>query len=317
MAIHTPPSAAAPGVADPVPTLATHCTGREQPATSAPRPYLHPVRSLGGATVTEAAPADHPHHLGLSVAFSDVNGINFWGGSTFTAASGPMLLANHGTQVLQGWKSTAGREPAGDTGGNAAWVTGSESGRVSWRSESGGELAVEQRHLEYFAHPEPGTWSLSLSSVIRPAATVEQLEVSSSAVKGRAGAGYGGIFWRFPQGSADPLVLSDAGSGADAAHGSRSPWLSVSMRIDGGPVSVVLAQDPERPLPWFIRAGGYLGAGPAVAWSEPAHADHNTPLRLGLHAVIHDGAVQTPARALELLHQHPRLSRPGSTDRTS
>lgn len=301
MAIHTLPPAAAPGVTDPVPTLATHCTGREQPAASAPRPYLHPVRSLAGAIVTEAAPADHPHHLGLSIAFSDVNGTNFWGGSTFTAASGPMLLANHGTQVLQGWKSTASEE----------------SGGVSWRSDSGGELAVERRHLEYFAHPEPGTWSLSLSSVIRPAAGVEQLEVSSSAVKGRAGAGYGGIFWRFPQGSSGPLVLSDAGSGADAAHGSRSPWLAVTMRIDGGTVSVVLAQDPERPLPWFIRAEGYLGAGPAVAWSEPARAGHNTPLRLGLHAVIHDGAVQTPARALELLQQHPRLCRPGSTDRTS
>ena len=309
MAIHTPPPAAAPGLTGPVSSLGTHCTGRQQPATSAPRPYLHPIRSLGGATVTEAAPADHPHHLGLSIAFSDVNGTNFWGGSTFTAASGPVLLANHGTQVPQGWKSTADGEADGGTG--------SESGAVSWRSHSGGELAVEQRHLEYFAHPEPGTWSLSLSSVIRPAAGVEQLEVSSSAVKGRAGAGYGGIFWRFPQGSADPLVLSDAGSGADAAHGSRSPWLAVSLRIDGAPVSVVLAQDPERPLPWFIRAEGYLGAGPAVAWSEPARAGHNTPLRLGLHAVIHDGAVQTPARALELLQQHPRLSRPGSTDRTS
>jgi LacI family transcriptional regulator len=89
------------------------------------------------------------------------------------------------------------------------------------------------------------------------------------------------------------------------------------MRLDGGPVSVVLGQDAANPLPWFIRAEGYLGAGPAVAWSEPAHVDQDTPLRLGLHAVIHDGAVTTPARAVELLHQHPRVSRPGSTDRTS
>ena len=317
MAIHPPPAAAASGFLIQGRPPATHCTGRQQPATSAPRPYLHPVRSLAGATVTEAGPADHPHHLGLSVAFSDVNGTNFWGGSTFTASSGPMLLANHGTQELQVWQSTAGTEPAGDAGEDAARCIGGESGGVSWRSDSGGELAVEQRRLEYFAHPEPGTWSLSLSSVIHPAAGVEQLVVSSSAVKGRAGAGYGGIFWRFPQGSNDPLVLSDAGSGASAAHGSPSPWLSVTMQIDGGPVSVVLAQDPENPLPWFVRAEGYLGAGPAVAWSEPAHAGHNTPLRLGLHAVIHDGAVRTPARALELLQQHPRLSRPGSTDRTS
>lgn len=305
MAFHTVPSAAAPVPSGPWQRLATHCTALLEPASSAPRPYLHPLRSLAGATVTEAGPADHPHHLGLSIAFSDVNGTNFWGGSTFTASSGPLLLANHGTQVPHGWHSSAGTDTAG------------ESGAVSWKSDSGDELAVEQRHTQYFVHPEPGSWSLSLTSVIRPAAGVERLEVSSSAVKGRAGAGYGGIFWRFPRGSGDPVVLSGAGSGAGAAHGSLSPWLSVSMRLDGGPVSVVLGQDPENPLPWFVRAEGYLGAGPAVAWSEPAHVDQCTPLRLGLHAVIHDGAVTTPARALELLHQHHRLSRPGSTDRTS
>lgn len=305
MAIHTMPSAAAPVPSGQWQRLATHCTALLEPASSAPRPYLHPLRSLAGATVTEAGPDDHPHHLGLSIAFSDVNGTNFWGGSTFTASSGPLLLANHGTQVPYGWHSSAGTDTAG------------ESGAVSWKSGSGDGLAVEQRHMQYFAHPEPGSWSLSLSSVIRPAAGIERLEVSSSAVKGRAGAGYGGIFWRFPRGSGHPVVLSDAGSGTDAAHGSRSRWLSVSMRLDGGPVSVVLGQDAENPLPWFIRAEGYLGAGPAVAWSEPAHADHDTPLRLGLHAVIHDGAVTAPARALELLHQHPRVSRPGSTDRTS
>lgn len=288
--------------------LATHCTALGEPVSSAPRPYLHPVRSLSGATVTEAGPADHPHHLGVSVAFSDVNGTNFWGGSTFTAASGPRLLANHGTQLPQGWQSSVGGNPEGEDC--------AESGGVSWRSLSGQELAVEQRRIEYFAHPEPGSWSLSLSSVIRPGAGVEQLVVSSSAVKGRTGAGYGGIFWRFPGGSAEPLVLSDAGSGADAAHGSRSPWLSVTMVIDGALVSVVLAQDPKNPLPWFIRADGYLGAGPAVAWSEAAHVDHATPLRLDLHAVIHDGPVPTPGHALELLHQHPRLRRSGATDRT-
>lgn len=303
MAIHTPPAAAACGLSGQGQPLATHCTDLREPASIAPRPYLHPLRSLAGAAVTEAGPDDHPHHLGLSVAFSDVNGTNFWGGSTFTAASGPRLLANHGTQLPQGWHSSAGADTAG------------ESGSVSWRSAAGDELAVEQRRIQYFAHPEPGSWSLSLSSVIRPAAGVQRLAVSSSAVKGRAGAGYGGIFWRFPCGSGDPVVLSGTGSGAAAAHGSLSPWLSVTMRVDGRPVSVLLSQDAGRLLPWFVRADGYLGAGPAVAWSEPAYVYPHAPLSLGLHAVIHDGAVKTPARALELLHQHPRLT-PGSTDRT-
>jgi len=301
LATHSAPSAAAPGFSSHGQPLATHRTALTQPAFSAPRPYLHPVLSLEGVSVTEAAPPDHPHHLGLSVAFSDVNGTNFWGGSTYLAGRGPTLLANHGTQVPRGWEPT----PAG------------ESGEVSWQSGTGGEVAVEKRRIQYFGHPAPGSWSLSWSSVIRPAPGVERLSVSSSAVKGRAGAGYGGIFWRFPRGAGEPVLLSDAGPGADAAHGSLSPWLSVTFKAGSGPVTVLLAQDPECVLPWFVRADGYLGAGPAAAWAEPVHADRAHPLRLGLDAVIHDGPAPTPARARELLQQHPRTSFPSTSDRTS
>lgn len=304
MVIHAIPAEAPGGLSDSGRQLAHHVTTLRQPAASSPRPFLHPVRSLAGATVTEAGPGDHPHHLGLSIAFSDVNGTNFWGGSTFTAATGPMLLANHGRQIPRDWRTSV----AGDI------VT--EEGRVSWRSKDDDELAVEQRRIERIPHPEARSWNLSLASVIVPAAGVQGLEVSSSAVKGRAGAGYGGIFWRFPTGSGEPLLLSDAGSGADAAHGSPSPWLSVSMRIEGSPVSVVLAQEPDRLLPWFVRADGYLGAGPAVAWAEPALVDRRNPLKLALHAVIHDGPIATAAHALELLNQHPLIN-PGSPDRTS
>jgi hypothetical protein len=301
---HTAPATAPCGAPGSTAALVDHVTALRQPATSAPRPYLHPVRTLAGAAVTEAGPADHPHHLGLSVAFSDVNGTNFWGGSTFTAANGPMLLANHGRQVPGDWQSSV--DGADQT----------HTGRVSWRSASDVELALEQRRIDCFAHPGDGSWSLSLTSVIVPAAGVQRLSVSSSAAKGRTGAGYGGIFWRFPRGTGEPHIVSDAGSGAAAAHGALSPWLSVTMQLDGAPVSVVLAQDPGSLFPWFVRAEGYLGAGPAVAWSDPASVDHNHPLRLSLHAVIHDGPVPTAARALELLQQHPRTSRPGTSDRT-
>jgi LacI family transcriptional regulator len=272
-----------------------------QPATSAPRPYLHPVLSLRGVALTEAEPVDHPHHLGLSLAFSDLNGTNFWGGSTFTAGDGPVLLPNHGTQVPWDWQCSEG----------------GAAGNVTWRSETGTELAVERRSFHCLAHPEPGTWSLSLTSVMVPGRDPDHLVVSSSAVKGRKGAGYGGIFWRFVRGGGDPLILSAAGAGEAAAHGSQSPWLSMMMRIGGSPVSVILAQEPARLLPWFIRADAYLGAGPAVAWAEPARADRAHPLKLSLHAVIHDGPVTTADRALELLQQHSRLNRPSSLDRTT
>ena len=292
--------AEAPGSPDQEQPLATHNMALQQHASHAPRPYLHPLRSKAGTVVTGAEPADHRHHLGLSVAFSDVNGTNFWGGSTYTAASGPTLLANHGRQVPHGWQQTPGEA----------------SGNVSWLSRNGGELAVEQRRIQYFHDAGAGTWALSLSSVIRPAADVPRLEVSSSAVKGRKGAGYGGIFWRFPETAGEPLVLSEAGTGAAAAHGSGSRWLSIGMVVDDAPVTVLLAQETGRILPWFIRAEDYLGAGPAVAWDELAVVDRRRkPLKLALHAVIHDGPVDTASHALQLLDQHPLIG-PGSHDRT-
>ncbi|WP_189337657.1 DUF6807 family protein [Arthrobacter sp. AFG7.2] len=299
MATHTKPLAVpdgAPGSELP----ALHNRYLQEPADHAPRPYLHPVRSLAGTVVSQARPADHPHHLGLSIAFSDINGTNFWGGSTYTPAGGSMLLDNHGVQRPHGWQSTSN----------------TEFGDVSWISRSGEHLGAEQRRIEYLHHPAPATWSLSLFSVMVPAGDAERLEVSSSAVKGRAGAGYGGIFWRFPEPTGQPLVLSDAGSGADAAHGSLSRWLSISMDLGGAAVTVVLGQDPDRLLPWFIRTEGYLGAGPSVAWTQAAVVDHNNPLKLALHAVIHDGPVSTAAHALELLQQHPLLSN-SPPDRTS
>ncbi|WP_142059050.1 DUF6807 family protein [Pseudarthrobacter sp. B4EP4b] len=307
MAIPIDTPAAARGVAPQKRPLATHNTSLQQPARLSPRPYLHPLRSKGGVAVTGAEPADHPHHLGLSIAFSDVNGTNFWGGSTYTATNGPMQLPNHGKQVPHGWQSPS------QEGGEEH--SEEESGRVSWLTEGGRDLAVEHRRIQYFSNTGPSSWALSLSSVIVPAVGVQRLEVSSSAVKGRKGAGYGGIFWRFPPAAREPLVLSEAGSGAGPAHGSGSRWLSIGMVIDAAPVTVILAQDAGHILPWFVRAEGYLGAGPAVAWAKPAVVDHHNPLKLALHAVIHDGHVHTPAHALELLDQHPLIN-PGSPDRT-
>ena len=298
--VHYIHSAEAPGSPHEEQPRATHNTALQEPVNYAPRPYLHPLRSKAGIVVTDAGPADHRHHLGLSVAFSDVNGTNFWGGSTYTAANGPALLANHGTQIPYGWQQTPGEA----------------SGSVSWLSRNGGEIGVEQRRIQYFHDAGAGAWGLSMSSVIVPAAGIQRLEVSSSAVKGRKGAGYGGIFWRFPESAGEPVVLSEAGTGAVAAHGSLSPWLSIGMVIDGAPVTVLLAQEAGRILPWFVRAEGYLGAGPAVAWDEPAVVDQHNPLKLALHAVIHDGHVSTAAQALQLLNQHP-LTNPGSPDRTS
>ena len=65
-------------------------------ATSTPRPYLHPVRTLGGVVVSATHPADHDWHTGVGVAVPDVNGTNFWGGRTYGADRGYEWHDDHG-----------------------------------------------------------------------------------------------------------------------------------------------------------------------------------------------------------------------------
>ncbi|MGO4146115.1 PmoA family protein [Paenarthrobacter sp. YAF11_1] len=272
--------------------------GQDLAPRMAPRPYLHPIRSGAGVILTEAAPEDHPHHLGLSLALSDVNGTNFWGGSTYTG-NGPAVLPNHGRQIPSGWQH----------------LDGHSEGDIAWINHSDQQVASERRSYSYQEHPVRNAWSFAFASVIRPAGAVEQLSVSSSAVKGRTGAGYGGIFWRFPPGDGPVQVLCSDGSGVEAAHGSLSPWLLVGLRQQGKDAGVILAQDPGQLRPWFVRTEGYVGAGPAVAWDKPVTADRDKPLTLNLHAVIHDGKVATSHHAQELLQQHFHFS--NSPDRTT
>lgn len=268
-----------------------------------PRPFLHPVQTLSGTLVTDSEPPDHSHHLGISVAFSDVSGTNYWGGRTFTPADGAVLLANHGRQQVTDVYS--GKD--------------SISENLDWIGADGNVQAVERRRIQVMRHGDPRAWAMSISSTIRPADELEVLEVSSSAVKGRPGAGYGGIFWRFPRDARAELVLTEAGTGTELAHGSLSPWLSLAAIVAGRRASVVLAQDPGKALPWFLRTEGYLGAGPAVAWDNTRTVSRHNPLNLTLHAVVMDGVVDSPAQVRRLLNLHPTLrqrsSQPALTHR--
>ncbi|MCP5119936.1 MAG: hypothetical protein GY953_54760, partial [bacterium] len=44
-----------------------------------PKSYIHPLWVVSGQRVTRDGPKDHVHHRGLMVAWSEVNGIDFWG----------------------------------------------------------------------------------------------------------------------------------------------------------------------------------------------------------------------------------------------
>lgn len=247
--------------------------GADLPRGLSPRPYLHPIRTPSGTVVTAVQPEDHLHHLGFSFAVPDIGGFSFWGGRTFVRDVGSTWLDNHGTQD----RLELAEGPSGlrET--------------LQWRGPSGQVVADEEREIAVESLAE-GT-ALRWRSVLR---VRERARIASPAVNGRPGAGYGGLFWRFPTWTGVTVAVAE-GRGEDVVHGSASPWLAVSgTDADGRTASVVLVQ-PGPALPWFVRAREYLGAGPALAWDRAREPAAGERLDCALDALVLDGPVEDPA----------------------
>ncbi|TDD14238.1 PmoA family protein [Nonomuraea diastatica] len=249
----------------------------ELPLSSSPRPYLHPVRTLGGRTVTDAAPDSHSHQYGISVAFPDIDGCNFWGGRTFVAGHGPAWLNNHGQEVHRRWLRRAGSGLAH----LLDWVGADES------------VLLRERRVIGCRAVDSAAWALSVHTQLTNA-TERPLTVCSPAAKGRIGAGYGGFFWR---GSAEPhaTVLSPFGEGVEPIHGRAADWVAVttnSWSLLFLPGDAATARDR-----WFVRARDYLGVCSALAWDEPLTLAPGGSIARQVITVVVDGPLDPEVAA--------------------
>ncbi|TDD30030.1 LacI family DNA-binding transcriptional regulator [Kribbella turkmenica] len=267
--------------------LAHYEFGRRMPQVHSPRPYLHPVRTLGGHPLTEVSPVDHRHHYGASLAVAAVNGTSHWGGRTFLPGRGPTLLTNHGQQRSR--SVTVDGEP-----GNSL------TDDITWYDEQGRPQVLERRRLS--GSLAEGGWRLDWDSVLT--ARYGPIRIDSPATVGRPGAGYGGLFWRLRCAEAT-VVLSERGEGADAAYGSLSPWLAFVQQHAGAVTTLLLVQR-NIVRPWFLRAAEYVGAGPALAWKSALALQPDQTLSLSLTALLLDRSIN-PTEASDLA---ARLRRP-------
>ncbi len=58
------------------------------PVIESPRPYFHPVKTLGGDLVSLQRPHDHAWHKGIAWSLSNVGPANFWAARRICAAWG-------------------------------------------------------------------------------------------------------------------------------------------------------------------------------------------------------------------------------------
>jgi hypothetical protein len=250
-----------------------------------PRPYLHPVRTLGGVPVTDAAPVDHRWHLGVSVAIQDVGvdrlSTNFWGGRTYRHADGYQPRDDHGRVRQVHWQQEL-------DGFRAV---------LEWVDRNGEVVLFEDRSVSAVPVGQD-FWRLDVAYTLRNPGT-ELVVLGSPGTHGRADAGYGGYFWRLPPSAAALEVWSPAGRGEEAVHGRPAPWLAVTA--DAGapgcgytlvflPGDAVTAADP-----WFVRVAAYPGVGSALAYTEPVTLAAGCALTRRVGALVADGRLSPSA----------------------
>ncbi|SDS63656.1 DUF6807 domain-containing protein [Actinoplanes derwentensis] len=242
--------------------VATYVTTPDVDIRLAPRPYLHPIRTLGGTVVTDEYPEDHPWHLGVSVTMQDVAGVNVWGGRTYVRDEGYIWRDDHG-QVL-----SDGQEPVdGGFTDSLRWVDGSD--RTILREQR----SVTARHAVH-------GWELLFRYELAVPGQAE-VTLGSPATNGRTGgAGYGGFFWRATAGTAEAFVPSGG-----EAHGSTDPWLALAVQDSYTLVFRGIAGADR----WFARTGDYNGVCTAHAWEDLLTIKPGAPLTRQISVLIADG----------------------------
>ncbi|MFG2515382.1 PmoA family protein [Streptomyces sp. NPDC048584] len=224
------------------------------------KPYAHPVRTLGGRTVTGYRPNDHRWHKGLQMTASHLSGQNFWGGNSYVHGRGYLPLAERvGSMRHDGFSGFS--------------VTGERLDLVeqlTWVENAGSEWAREERGLSvHSVDVSAGAWVLDWSLRLRNVRDVD-LVFGSPTAAGREMAGYTGLQWRGARDFTGGTVFGASGGGG--LMGSQGAWLAFSAEHDDVDAhsTLVFAHAPENlgegaihPSHWFVRSEPI----PSVAFS--------------------------------------------------
>ncbi|HWG23967.1 PmoA family protein [Actinospica sp.] len=248
-----------------------------------PAPYFHPLRTLGGGTVTNHRPNDHRWHKGLAMTISHLSGQNFWGGGTYVHGDD-----GHGYVNLPNVGSLAHRE-------FESFDADGFSEHIDWISADGEHRIAETRRIAVLdVDPEDGRWTLQFDTELLNVSG-RVLDIGSPTVFGRVLAGYSGFFWRGPRSFAGGSVIAGGGLEGPEVMGQRAPWLAYSGEFDGidGRATLVFRAAPDtaggEPY-WFVRSEPFAAVNPSLAYYQGLDLPADETLTRSYRVTIADGA---------------------------
>jgi hypothetical protein len=245
-----------------------------------PRPYFHPVRTLGGDLVSLYRPHDHVWHKGIAWSLPNVGPANFWGGVTFVRDRGYVQLPNNGAMRHRSFEWLETRDTSVHIGQALDWVT-----------EPGETWFTERRR--FAVSVDAGAWVLSFLISLTNVRGAD-IVIGSPTTEGRPNAGYGGLFWRGPRSFSGGTVRAPGVSGGDELMGIRAPWLGFTGRHDehGRTSTLVFVDTPDNPgypTKWFVRTGIFACVCPAPFFDEEVTVAPGDTLSYRYAIVVADG----------------------------
>lgn len=280
--------------------LFTYVYVPNMPPNESPKPYFHPMNTLGGNEISCYRPYDHLWHKGLQMTLAhltagDGEPQNFWGGGTYVHGSGYENLPNNGSMEHKAWTAIDLKDDSVVLVHNLDWIT-----------QAGDHWLTEERRIEVNGvNPDAGQYFLDVHMKLTNVWN-ESLHFGSPTTAGRPNAGYGGLFWRGPRAFTQSGKiwtsggLSTDGTPESEIMGSASEWLAYTGRHDGtGNRSTLLFLDhPSNvryPTKWFVRRDPFACVSFAFSFDEELELAVGATLAMKYRIVICDGSVEDKA----------------------
>jgi hypothetical protein len=246
--------------------------------------YFHPLTTPAGVVITDVAPADHPHHRGVFLAWVETHGkvdADFWGWGEHAPIKGRRIVNREVGEV----GSDSGSGPSGSTAAAARFTVHNE-----WLA---GDEAVMREDLRVAAHAasEAKANVLDLTYTLTPAAdlTLTRWAFSGFCVR------------TLGKEAAPELTASGPGGEVTLPNPSHlkpesdwpaAPWYDYTLKLKDGKVAGVAVIDhPKNPPSLWHNHRDVRMLNPCVVAPDKVVLKANEPLVLRYRVVAHDGPV--------------------------
>lgn len=246
------------------------------------KPYIHPLNTPSGHTLSLLNPYDHVWHLGLFFSWKYVNGVNFWEETQGSCVSQCDFIAR-----------VNGRDIVLET-------------RNEWRTAQLETLLDESRMVRFAEGSDHYLIDFDMSFASRWGEVI----LDRTDPKVQPWGGYAGLSFRPVRAmfhEAD--VLNSEGLRGMESDGAPAKWARYAGKLDGrkkpsGGVAIIdHPENPRYPSTFYTRDNsrhfGFLAA--SFIYHEPYVLKAEETLRLRYRVVVHDGILDH--ERLERLHE--------------